>query len=336
MPHSCQHMHSLLQDPDNTPLHDGHYVLTLQDLHLPTHLQLFLQTNMNSTYFPTKTQYFHHFTSTLTQWLRHHGLPTALHQHSKTFLQHQWQEHISSLRHTPRFTSRNITQLQQFLPDKLLLHNADHELQNLRVLCPQHYSHGCLTTWNTPQLVQPLPHLTHDHLQSLLTNFFSPHLRRAYPWGFRKHFQHTSRSCLFEAEEILAKKQNSHQLFPFHCRHSPASCFKSSRHYASQTPPSTPRTSLHTQPLETTTPFLPHTTRHTLCSHQRRPCWLLQQCASTTPCRRSHESSAFANAGTCSTPLLHLPLKYTPQATPFNILTLADTTSTIPNKVHST
>lgn len=181
MPCSCQHMNSFLHDPDNSPLHDGHYVLTLGDLSLPSHLLLFLQANMNSAYFPTKKQYFQRFTSTNTQWLRHHGLPTALHQHSKTFLQHQWRHHISSIRHSPRFTSRNITQLREFLTDKLLLHHADHELQNLRIFCPQHYFHGCLPTWNTPQLFNPLPHLTDDQLQPLLTKSFSAHLRRPYP-----------------------------------------------------------------------------------------------------------------------------------------------------------
>lgn len=143
---------------------------------------------MNSTLFPTKTQYFRHFHTTLAQWLRHHGLPTALHQHSHTFLQHQWKQHISSLHHAPRFTSRKVTQLQQFLTDKLVLHQADHELQNLCIFCPQHYFHGCLTTWNTPQLFKPLPHLTQDHLHTLLAQSFSANLRRGYPWGFRKNF----------------------------------------------------------------------------------------------------------------------------------------------------
>ena len=177
----------------NTPLYDGHYVLTLQDLRLPTHLQLFLHFSL------PKLSYFHRFTSTLTQWLRHHGLPTNLHQHSKPFLQHQWREDIDSLRHTPRFTSRNITQLQQFLTDKFLLHHANHKLQ------PQHYFYGCLTTWNTPQLFKPLPHLTHDQLQSLLTTSFSTHLRTAYPWGFRKHF-HTPHGVVFPKQKKSWKK----------------------------------------------------------------------------------------------------------------------------------
>ena len=174
MPCSCTHMHTLLRPNHTPPLHDGHYVLTLDDLQLPSHLQLFLRANMNSTFFPTDFQLFQqHF----TQWLRHHGLPTSLHQHSLPFLQQQWPQHIDNIRRTPRFTSRNVTQLQQFLTDKLVLHHAD-----------QHYFHGCLTTWNTPQLFLPLPNLTEQQLHQQLTLSFPANIRRAHPWGFRKHF----------------------------------------------------------------------------------------------------------------------------------------------------
>ena len=188
MPCSCHHMHTLLRPNHTPPLYDGHYVLTLEDLQLPSHLELFLQANMNSTFFPTKTQYFQHFEQQLTYWLRHHGLPTALHQHSLPFLHQQWKQHIDNLLYTPRFTSRNVTQLQQFLTDKLVLHHADHELQNLRLFCPQHYFHGCLTTWNTPQLFLPLPDLTAQQLHQFLTQSFPASIRKAYPWGFRAKF----------------------------------------------------------------------------------------------------------------------------------------------------
>ena len=188
MPCSCSHMHTLLRPNHTATMYDGHYVLTLDDLQLPSHLQLFLQANMNSTFFPTKTQYFQQFHNHLVQWLHHHGLPTSLHHHCGPFLQQQWKQHIDNLHHTPRFTSRNVTQLQQFLTDKLVLHHADHELQNLRLFCPQHYFHGCLTTWNTPQLFLPLPQFTDQQLHTLLTQSFPAHIRRAYPWGFRKHF----------------------------------------------------------------------------------------------------------------------------------------------------
>ena len=188
MPCSCHHMHTLLRPNHTPPLYDGHYVLTLEDLQLPSHLELFLQANMNSTFFPTKTQYFQHFEQQLTYWLRHHGLPTALHQHSLPFLHQQWKQHIDNILYTPRFTSRNVTQLQQFLTDKLVLHHADHELQNLRLFCPQHYFHGCLTTWNTPQLFLPLPDLTAQQLHQFLTQSFPASIRKAYPWGFRTKF----------------------------------------------------------------------------------------------------------------------------------------------------
>ena len=69
-----------------------------------------------------------------------------------------------------------------------MLHHADHELENLRIFCPQHYFHGCLTTWNTPQLFLPLPDLTDQQLHQQLTQSFPANIRRAYPRGFRKHF----------------------------------------------------------------------------------------------------------------------------------------------------
>lgn len=88
MPCSCQHMHTLLRDPGQTPLHDGL---------LPPHLHSFLQTKMNCTYFSTNTQYLQHVTMAITQRLCHHGLPTALHQHCHSDLQQQWSHHNHSL-----------------------------------------------------------------------------------------------------------------------------------------------------------------------------------------------------------------------------------------------
>ena len=144
---------------------------------------------MNSTFFPTKTQYFHQFHHHLTQWLRHHGLSTSLHQHSEPFLQQQWKHHIDHIHHIPRFTSRNVTQLQQFLTDKLVLHHADHELQNLRLSCPQHYFHGCLTTWNTPQLFlpttsPPYSSTTSHHAHPIFPHQHSTSLSMGLPQAF--------------------------------------------------------------------------------------------------------------------------------------------------------
>ena len=225
---------------------------------------------MNSTFFPTKTQYFHQFHHHLTQWLRHHGLPTSLHQHSEPFLQQQWKHHIDHIHHTPRFTSRNVTQLQQFLTDKLVLHHDDHELQNLRLFCPQHYFHGCLTTWNTPQLFLPLPQLTAQQLHDTLTQSFPTSIRRAYPWGFRKHF-YTPHGVVF-LKEILEKRSTSHQLqlFPIHRWHTLASHLQSIRHHALTSSTSTSRPTFHPQPMATPPHPLPrHTSRHPSHRHQR-------------------------------------------------------------------
>ena len=287
MPCSCSHMHTLLRPNHTATMYDGHYVLTLDDLQLPSHLQLFLQANMNSTFFPTKTQYFQQFHNHLVQWLHHHGLPTSLHHHCGPFLQQQWKQHIDNLHHTPRFTSRNVTQLQQFLTDKLVLHHADHELQNLRLFCPQHYFHSCLTTWNTPQLFLPLPQFTDQQLHTLLTQ--CPH-STSIPMGIPETFVHSTWSRFPETEEILEKRSNSHQLFPIYRRQSPTSNFQSIRHHASPPPTSTSRPTLDSQLMAATSHSLPrHTRRHSPHRHQRRPRRLFQQRTTTTAGRRRHQ-----------------------------------------------
>ena len=219
---------------------------------------------MNSTFFPTKTQYFHQFHHHLTQWLRHHGLSTSLHQHSEPFLQQQWKHHIDHIHHIPRFTSRNVTQLQQFLTDKLVLHHADHELQNLRLFCPQRYFHGCLTTWNTPQLFSTTSptyrSTTSHHAHPIVPHQHSTSLSMGLPQAFL----HTSGSRLPKTKEVLEKRSNSHQLFPIHRRYTPASHFQSTRHYALTSPTSTSGPTFHPQTMATPT----HT--HTLSRNTSR------------------------------------------------------------------
>ena len=67
-------------------------------------------------------------------------------------------------------------------------HHADHELQQLRLFCPRQYFTGALNTWQSPELFEPLPHITaaniHDYLQATIP----PTLRTRYKWGFRKTF----------------------------------------------------------------------------------------------------------------------------------------------------
>ena len=57
LPCACSHLHTLLLHQD-TPTTDGHYILTLDQLDLPPHLRIFLNANMNSTFYPAKTRYF--------------------------------------------------------------------------------------------------------------------------------------------------------------------------------------------------------------------------------------------------------------------------------------
>ena len=130
LPCACSHLHTLLLDPATVTTND-HYILTLDQLTLP-HLRIFLAANMNSTFYPSKARYFLTF-QTAFKWLRIQGLPTSLTQHSEPFLQHQWRLHTAHLKQQPRFTARLLRQLQEYLGDKVALHHADHELQQLRI-----------------------------------------------------------------------------------------------------------------------------------------------------------------------------------------------------------
>ena len=159
LPCACSHLKTLLLEPTTATTAD-HYILTLDQLTLPPHLRIFLDANMNSTFYPSKARYFLTFQTAYTKWLRLQGLPTSLSQHLEPFLQHQWRLHTLHLKHQPRFTARLLRQLQEYVGDKVVLHHADHELQQLRVFCPRQYFAGALNTWQAPELLEPLPHLS--------------------------------------------------------------------------------------------------------------------------------------------------------------------------------
>ena len=110
LPCACNHLRSLLQDPD-TPTTNGHYILTLDQLHLPPHLNIFLNANMSSTYYPSKARYFLTFQTAYTKWLKLQGLPPSLTHHLKPFLEHQWRLHNTHLKQEPRFTAHLLRQL---------------------------------------------------------------------------------------------------------------------------------------------------------------------------------------------------------------------------------
>lgn len=56
LPCACARLRTLLNDPDEHQT-EPHYILTLSDLNLPSHLRIFLDANMNSAFYPTKTHY---------------------------------------------------------------------------------------------------------------------------------------------------------------------------------------------------------------------------------------------------------------------------------------
>ena len=98
-----------------------------------------------------------------------------------------------------------------------MLHHADHELQNLRVFCPQHYFHGWLPTWNAPQLSTTLQnHFRTARETSTLPHHVLPRTPpQSLPMGFsRKHF-HIPHDVVFlkaKTTDRVEERQNGYQL----------------------------------------------------------------------------------------------------------------------------
>ena len=187
LPCACSHLKTILLDPA-TPTVDNHYILTLEQLMLPPHLRILIAANMNSTFYPSKARYFLMFQTVFAKWLRIQGLPASLTQHLEPFLQHQWKLHTAHLKHQPRFTARLLRRLQEFLGDQVVLHHADHELQQLRIFCPRQYFTGALATWQAPELFEPMPTLHLSNIHEYLLNTVPSSLRTRYKWGFCKDF----------------------------------------------------------------------------------------------------------------------------------------------------
>ena len=267
LPCACNHLQTLLQDPD-TPTTNGHYILTLDQLHLPTHLSIFLNANMNSTYYPGKARYFLTFQTAYTKWLRLQGLPPSLAQHLQPFLEHQWRLHNTHLKQQPRFTARLLRQLQEYLGQNTVLHHADHELQQLRLFCPRQYFTGALNTWQSPELFEPLPYLTAANIHDHLTATVPPILRTRYKWGFCKDF-----NIPYGVVHLKQKKQwqkGRTIISYFHSLSGNLLRITSRRHYPSTPLPPTSRTTVHPTTLAPL-PQLPHPnpSRHLLVRHQR-------------------------------------------------------------------
>ena len=64
------------------------------------------------------------------------------------------------------------------------------------------YFHGCLATWQSPELFQPLPDDTDQTISSIIQQTYPAHLRRKYKWGFITNF-----NMPYGVVHLKAKKQ---------------------------------------------------------------------------------------------------------------------------------
>ena len=259
MPCSCHHMHSLLRPNHTPPLYDGHYVLTLDDLQLPSHLQIFLQANMNSTFFPTKTIFSTLPTTThsmaTTPWSTYRPSPTqptfstptmeTTHcPHPTHTTIHITQCHpITAVPHGQAgVTSRRprTTKSTAFLPTTLFP-RMSHYLEHTTTFSTTTRPH-CPTTPPTAHSIFPRQHTT------------------SLPMGIPQTILHTTWSSLPQTKEVMAKRKNSHQLFQIYSWHTVASHLQGLGHYASSSSTSTSRPTFHPQPMATPPQPLPDNT----------------------------------------------------------------------------
>ena len=100
LPCACGHLKTLLINP-HQPTTDGHHILSLDHLQLPSHLRIFLNANMNSAFYPTKARYYVAFQNAFRKW-KVFRLPLSSTQN----LSRQWQFHISAAKScAPRATT---------------------------------------------------------------------------------------------------------------------------------------------------------------------------------------------------------------------------------------
>ena len=188
LPCACDHLKTILLDP-TTPTVDNHYILTLEQLALPPHLRIFLAANMNSTFLPQQGQIFPFIPDCFHQMAAHSRPSTLTHTALGTLPPAPMEApHRPFETHQPRFTARLLRQPQKFLGDQVVLHHADHELQQLRIFCPRQYFAGALATWQSPELFSPMPTLQSSNIHEHLIHTIPPSLRTRYKWGFRKDF----------------------------------------------------------------------------------------------------------------------------------------------------
>ena len=161
------------------------------------------------------------------------------------FLQHQWRLHTAHLKQQPRFTACLLRQLQEYLGDKVVLHHADHELQQLRVFCPRQYFTGALNTWQAPELFEPFHTSIHPTLRNTI-------------WH-----------CPPQGQEAVAKRTHHYLLLPFPEWQPPTDHQSSTRHHVT-TPFSTTSRAIVQSTTLAPFPLLPHpyTSRHSPLRNQ--------------------------------------------------------------------
>ena len=68
--------------------------------------------------------------------------------------------------------------------------------------CPQMYFRGCLATWQSPELFQPLPDDTDQTISSIIQQTYPAHFRQKCKWGFTAKF-----NMPYGVVHLKAKKQ---------------------------------------------------------------------------------------------------------------------------------
>lgn len=179
LPCPCQQH---LQTHTNLENIEGHICATLDQLNLPSSLQLLSHINSYSTVFPTKENFIEATTTALQKWLRKHGFPMRDIADFHTCLQVQWSQHLQDLNNSPRLTVDHISRLKAVIGKQAVIHHADHQNQNARTFCPQLYFRGCNNTWTDPQLFSKLV-ITSAEALTKVQKLAKPWIQKRYKWG---------------------------------------------------------------------------------------------------------------------------------------------------------
>ena len=78
----------------------------------------------------------------------------------------------------------DLARLKRWLPRKVVLHHADHEIHRLTVFCPRLYSFGVLRTWQDDQLFNVYPG-TAPEARAEIAQSLPRNLQTKYKWGIR-------------------------------------------------------------------------------------------------------------------------------------------------------